>query len=244
MWSDTDSDDSDAGFGETGEPHEKSPRRMFGAGCPAKRTRGRPAYHRIYPLAAIVEQILNCHPGGADRGRSENTNYTTLTLKELTRRVRDNLRQYCLDFGLPFPRRFPSMKTVRRLGKAPNPRFRAAKNYKNVVPFRTAPRNNDATAWHEDFHHTAATVKVFSEMAYFFDDDCVFLSCDNKNKLRFGAPANSNQTRPRGMYLETQKPSLPDHSFPTKEAHIVPMGYMLVSGITRVRRLSDENRFR
>lgn len=210
-----------------------------------KRRQGRPSYKDIYPIAAIVEQILKCNPAGADRGRRETTNYTTLSLKELTRLANDRLRQYCIDFNMPFPKKFPSTKTIRRLGKAPNPRFRTAKNYKNVVPFRTAARNNDATAWHEDFHYTAATVKLFSEMAYYFDGDCAFLSCDNKNKVRFGAPANPNVTRPRGMYLENQRPSMPDHSFPTRDAHIVPYGYMTVSGNTRIRSLSgEETRFR
>lgn len=248
MWSDC---DSDAGLGdaESGEPNPKSQKtdRGFGAACLApgrKKKMGRPAYRDIYPLSAMVQQILSCHSGGADRGRSETTNYTTLTLKELTRRTRDTLRQYCLDFGLPLPKKFPSTKTVRRLGKAPNPRYRTAYLYKNVVPFRTAPRNNDDTPYHEDFHFTAATVKMFNELACYFEADCVFYSCDNKNKVRFGARANVNTTRPRGMFLEWQKPSMPDHSFPTKNAHIVPMGYMHVHDLMRSRNLSGSNKGR
>lgn len=199
---------------------------------------GRPAYHDIYPaLGAIVEQILNFHPSGANRARSEVTNYSTITVTELHRLACDNLRQYCKDFGLPPPVKLPGELVIRRLGKAPNPRFKAAKNYKNVVPFRTAPRDNNMTKWHEDFHLTAATVNFFSEMARYFDRDCLFLSCDNKNKIRFGAPVNTNMTRPRGQYLEDQQPSMPDHTFPTRGAHIVPYGYMnVVNG--RIRRAS------
>lgn len=145
--SDYDSDsDCDIGVGDPAAMVAKRAEMdtaVFGAPCPPltrKRKRGRPAYCDIYPLAAIVEQVLSNRPGGADRGRSQTTNFTTLTLKELTKHVCDNLRRYCLDFGLPEPKRYPGMKTIRRLGKAPNPRFRAAKYYRNDVPFRTAPK--------------------------------------------------------------------------------------------------------
>lgn len=237
------SDDSDSESEVSKEPGSKVLKISgdFGKQCPVlgqKRTRGRPAFRNLYPLAAIVQQVLNCHPGGADRNRSQTTNYTTLTLRELHRLTLINLKQYCKDFGLPEPPRYPGKKTIRRLGIAPNPRFRAAKHYTGLVPFRTAPRNNDATVWHEDFHVSAATVKFFCEMACFFDADCLFLSCDNKNKVRLGAPANPNPTRPRGMYLTYNRPSMPDHSFPTRNAHITPMGYMTVSRHHRVRHTS------
>lgn len=190
-----------------------------------------------------MEQILNAHPSGANRQRSETTNYSTITLKELHRVACDHLLQYCLDFGVPIPKKFPSEKTIRRLGKAPNPRYGAAKFYKNVLPFRTAPRNNNKTKWHPDFHLTAATVNMFSETAAFFEPDCVFLSCDNKNKVRFGAAVNPNMTRPRGMYLEDNLPSMADHTFPTRDAHIIPFGYMRVWDVNRIRRLpSDDDR--
>lgn len=204
-----------------------------------KRKQGRPSFRDKYPLAAITEQVLNFHPSGADRHRSQTTNFSTVTIDELHRLVCANIRQYCSDFGLPppGPKDLPSPITIRRLGKAPNPKFKAASYYKNVVPFRTAPRSNNLTKWHEDFHFTAANVSMFAELASFFSSDCVMLSCDNKNKVRFGAPANANTTRPRGMYLENQLPSLPDHSFPTRDAKIVPMGYMNVRNL-RVRHVS------
>lgn len=87
---------------------------------------------------------------------------------------------------------------------------------------------------------------MFAELCSYFDDDCVLLSCDNKNKVRFGAPANPNQTKPRGVYLETQRPSMPDHSFPTRDAHIVPMGYMKVAEHKRIRHdsLREKSGFR
>lgn len=183
--------------------------------------------HKQFPLAAIVEQVLHAHPSGANRQRNETTNYTTVTLKELTRLTKNNLEQYCTDFGVLPPKNLGDA-TIRRLGKAPNANFRAAKNYKNIVAFRTAPRDNNRTKWHHDFHMTAATVNLFSEMSSFFDGDCVFFSVDNKNKVRFGAPVNVNTTRPRGLFLEDNMPSMPDHSFPTRDAKIVPMGYMNV----------------
>lgn len=216
---------------EAAEPEPKTKRRVEGtfgfAPVGKKRKPWRPSFCDRYPaLPTIVQQILNCHPGGANRQRSQTTTYSTLTMEELHRLTCQNLQQHCLDFGIPEPNPYPSPKVIRRIGLAPNPRFKTASHYKNKVPFRTAPRNNDATVWHPDFHLTAANVKLFSEMACYFDDDCVFLSCDNKNKVRFGAPANPNMTRPRGMYLTNNQPSLPDHSFPTREGHIVPMGYM------------------
>lgn len=220
---------------------------IFGVGTArllGKRKRGRPSYRDLYPLVPIVQRILNFHPSGANRQRSETTNYSTITMKELWRLTCLNIKQYCIDFGLPVPSqdKLPCELVIRRLGKASHANYKAASYYKNIVPFRTAPRNNNLTKWHQDFHLTAATVNLFSEMSTFFDDDIVFMSCDNKNKMRFGAPANANITRPRGMYLENDMPSLPDHSFPTKDAKIVPMGYMRVLD-RRIRHESCNGRF-
>lgn len=199
---------------------------------------GRVPFRDLYPIVALTRQCLNSRPAGARRNRAETTNYTTLTLTELHRMVITALRRYCFDFGVQLPKKLPGKKTIRRLGKPPNPRYRSAKDYKSLVPFSTARRRNDRTKWHQDFHFTAATVKLFAELACYFSDDCVLMSCDNKNKVRFGAPVNTNPSRPRGFYLEDAMPSLPDHTFPTRDAKLVPMGYMTVASNPRERRPS------
>lgn len=210
-------------------PKTKSSRRV--SRKPGQKRRGRPSWIEKYTeLAEIVQQVLNSQPSAADRARSETTNYTTLTVADLHRQTCESLRQHLIDFGLPVPKKLLGPKTVRRIGLPANRGVRAAKYYKGAVHSRTAHRDINATTWHPDFHYTAATVKIFSEMSSFFEADCVLLSCDNKNKIGFGVSANANLTRPLGVYLSHNLPSLPDHSFPTKHAKIVPMGYMTVAG--------------
>lgn len=76
-----------------------------------KRGRGRPAFRDQFSLAKIVEQVLNYHPSGANRSRSETTNYSTID--ELHRLTVLNLRQYFADFGLPVPKNLPGPRVIR-----------------------------------------------------------------------------------------------------------------------------------
>lgn len=204
-------------------------------------TMGRPRLDKKYPITKFVsEYILDKNPTAAHRSRASYACYTSRTAKSITKYVRQRIIAYCKDMGLPQPaeKDFPSVSTVRRQGVAPNPRFRAAKYYKGKIKFRSAPRKNDLTRFHPDFHISAAAVKIFLELSAVFKDDVLFLSCDNKNKLVLGAPANSNPAKPCGMYMTDSQPSLPDHNFPAPGAKITPMGYMEVNSVTRVRHSS------
>lgn len=213
-------------------PHRKKPRR-----------RGPKRYDELYPLTEMVHRlVMDKMPTGADRARSETVAYTPSTVNEITKNVHSMIKEHCKTLGMPSPKKLPSGKVIRRQGLAPNPNHRASKYYKGKVNFRRAARRNDRTKFHEDFHYTASQVKTFLELSALFPNEVAFLSCDNKNKVRLGAPANSNPTRPRGMFPTHRRPSVADHSFPARDAHIVPMGYMLVNNVTRTRHRSLERK--
>lgn len=206
--------------------------------------RGRPRLDEKYPITEFVrEYIMDKNPTAAHRNRASYSCYTSRTVKCITKYVRGRIIAYCRELGLPDPteKDFPSETTIRRQGVAPNPRYRAACLYSGKIKFRSAPRSNDLTRFHPDFHYSASAVKMFLELSAVFKDDITFLSCDNKNKLILGAPANSNPAKPSGMYMTNNQPSLPDHSFPARDAKIVPMGYMQVWNATRTRHLSFDD---
>lgn len=189
--------------------------------------RGRPRYDEQYPLSSFVEEyITQCHPGAADEKRHNSTCFTTCSIPDIKKYVWGRIRDHCRTLGLPPPKHLPTESTVRRQGVAPNSRVRAAEFYAAKVNFRTAPRRCDLTRFNPDFHYSASDVKTLLELSSLCCDEVLFMSCDNKNKIRLGAPANCNRTRPRGMYMLDNQPSLPDHSFPAKGAFVVPMGYM------------------
>lgn len=203
------------------------------------RRRGRPRWDERYPnLTHYVEMcVMDRNHAEAHRGRAQTIAYTPKTVKEITEFVHSNIRAECISRGepVPGPKNLPGKKTIRRQGDPKNPNNRAACYYTGKVSFRGAPRCNDKTRFHPDFHYSASDVKTLLELAALYDDEVVFLSCDNKNKIRLGAAANSNPTKPRGMFMRNQQPSLPDHSFPAKDAKIVPMGYMVVNNTRRAR---------
>lgn len=215
--------------------------RVPGQSCRKRRRRGRKSFDELYPLTEMVNLVvMDKMPTGANRARSQTTAYAASTVKEITKNVHLLIKEHQRVLGKSPPKKLPSAKIIRRQGLAPNPNIRAARYYKGKVCFRTAPRRYDRTKFHEDFHYSASQVKIFLELSALFSDKIVFLSCDNKNKVRLGAPANSHPTRPRGMYPVNKRPSLADHSFPARDAKIVPMGYMCVCNVDQTRHASLE----
>lgn len=61
---------------------------------------------------------------------------------------------------------------------------------------------------------SASLVKCVSEMCAYWPDDWLMVSCDNKNKIVIGAPANGASRRVPGVYMSEDRPILPDHTFP------------------------------
>lgn len=206
---------------------------------------GRPRYDELYPITSFIDEYISqCNPAAADEKRRRTTCFTTCTVKDITKYVRGRIRDHCRALGMPVPEPYmlPKETTVRRQGVAPNPKLKAAKLYTGNLNFRTAPRRCDVTRYNPDFHYSASDVKSLLEMSALCQGEVLFISCDNKNKLRIGAPANSNRARPRGMYLQENQPSRPDHSFPEQGVYIVPMGYMEVAvGRGRARHASMED---
>lgn len=218
----TDNQDQPVATQRFAQPRKRRGSNHQGPGCI-----GRPRYDKMFPITSYVEEYINqCNPVAADEKRRKMTCFTTCTAGDITKYVRGRIKDHCRTLGLPEPKSFPTKATIRRQGVAPNIRAKAAEFYTGKVNFRTAPRRCDTTLFNPDFHYSASDVKTLLELSSLCSTEVLFLSCDNKNKLRIGAPANSNRTRPRGMYMMNNQPSRPDHSFPAKGAYIVPMGYM------------------
>lgn len=124
---------------------------------------------------------------------------------------------------------YVSASTLRRLGEAPKKNCRAHKRYRGIMKFKRAPMSYSKFKETKNLHFSAAQVRTVAEVSTFFRDEIVFLSCDNKQKVQTGRPANSAYRRPTGLYLVSLRPDLDDHSFPIERlAQLVPMGYMFV----------------
>lgn len=120
--------------------------------------------------------------------------------------------------------------TIRYLGKAPTKRHRASCRYRNIVGFKRAPLSYSMFRYTHHLQYSASQVRTVAEVSTCFRDEIVFMSCDNKQKVQVGRPANSAYRRPTGYYLESNFPDLDDHSFPVEQkVQLVPMGYMFVN---------------
>lgn len=203
---------------------------------PSKKRRRVPGpvpYYEQFPVEQFVKTLLESTMSGADRVRATSMYITTMTSSEMGSRVREMILNYVRTYGLPVPSRLISDRAVRRMGLPPKTSRLAARFYKEIVPFKTAPRNNDYHMHSPHLHFASSMIKQYTELCAYFPDDFLMLSCDNKNKIVIGTAANANPTCPRGMFMVDQQPMLPDHTFPTRgNAKINPMGYMLVHNAT------------
>lgn len=191
--------------------------------------RGRIPLHKQYPLAEFAVHFLNSRHGAADRSRSTVSYELSSTMTSMKRFVDSCLRTYCASMDLPLPKNMPSIYTLRRLGIAPDRKLGTSHHYKEIVPFKRAPRNVNLAKDHADFHYSGSIVVTHLELASHFRDEVLMLSCDNKNKIILGAPAIQASRRPVGMFSADAMPQMPDHSFPEEDGKITPQGYMLIS---------------
>lgn len=127
------------------------------------------------------------------------------------------------------PKAYVSSTTLRRLGYPPTIRNKASKRYRKLIAFKRAPMRYSRFKETQNLHFSASQVRTVAEASTMFRDEVLLYSCDNKQKVQVGRPANSAYRRPTGMYMISDQPDLDDHSFPEeKKAQLVPMGYMNV----------------
>ncbi|XP_033112635.1 uncharacterized protein LOC117113425 [Anneissia japonica] len=69
---------------------------------------------------------------------------------------------------------------------------------------------------------------MLNEACTFSKDDCIRVSCDDKNKINVGTLAVSRYHQIRRFYLEDDQPEYNDHDFPYAGSKIIPSGYLIM----------------
>jgi hypothetical protein len=143
------------------------------------RGRGRIPHHERYPeLAPLIEQILSENGVAAEERRQNATAYGGgITIKEILNEI---------IVKMPELKGKISETTVRRIMRPPHDGRKAADRHHSIVDAKMVHRRNDALEnANIDSQYASSQINQVLDLAFgFCEDECVVLSCDNKNKVK------------------------------------------------------------
>ncbi|XP_033126527.1 uncharacterized protein LOC117124406, partial [Anneissia japonica] len=131
--------------------------------------------------------------------------------------------------------------SVSRWMKAPRKGTTASKAYSEVLDIRIPPKKIDVRKEHIDAHFCASWVRYRIEMAAQFADECILMSCDNKNKIKVGTQAVSRHFKVTCYFSSNDEPNYDDHDFPYGGYLITPCGYMFLTQEKEPSLVNDEH---
>ena len=120
-----------------------------------------------------------------------------------------------------------SKQCIRYLFKPVKKGTHAASRYKRVIDAEVPKKDNSLHNFHENGHVLHSRIKLRREMATHFSEECVVLSVDSMNKLRYGTLCVSRYHQIRKIYMTDDAPRYKDHDFPSKYKKI-PDGIMIL----------------
>jgi len=121
-----------------------------------------------------------------------------------------------------------SLSTIHRQMLPPNRRNKASKYYQSLVRAKIPAKKNNLRLHDDDAHYYFARMKLLRNFNAHFSDNCVEISCDNKNKVHVGTLATNRLISVKKFFAEGDAPAYNDHDFPLGYK-ITPMGYMLLN---------------
>ena len=122
-----------------------------------------------------------------------------------------------------FPVKVSSFKVFKPVKKGTH----AASRYKRVIDVEVPKKDNSLHNFHENGHVLHSRIKLRREMATHFSEECVVLSVDSMNKLRYATLCVSRYHQIRKIYMTDDAPRYKDHDFPLKYKTI-PDGIMIL----------------
>ena len=141
-----------------------------------------------------------------------------------TRDLIEQVSKLCPE-GTPIP----SPTWVRYQFHPKNPRSMAARKYRKRFNLRLMVQQRLLRAWHIDAHYCAAYLKYFKEYAVLHRERALFISVDDKHRLKIGEPGFPVAAVDRGKQVIVSMDSamkVADHDF-TKSS-LIPSGQFIV----------------
>ena len=123
-----------------------------------------------------------------------------------------------------------SCSTIYRLMLLPSKARSSKELYMSLISVCVpSKRNNRTRLDHEDHHYTMAQVAYLNELFQLYEEECICISADDKNKINVGSLAVSRYFQLRLFFPTTDSPDFLDHDFPYPGAKISPCEYLILS---------------
>lgn len=168
-----------------------------------------------------MEKYINDMSAVHER-RQTTVGYLAVALS--TRDLIEQVTKLCPD-GTPIP----SISWVRYQFHPKNPRSVAARRFKKRFNLKLMVQQRLLRAWHPDAHYCAAYLKYLKEFAVLNRDRSLFVSLDDKHRLKIGEPGFPVAAVERGRRVVVSLDNtmqVADHDF-TKSS-IIPSGQFVV----------------
>ncbi|VDI57154.1 Hypothetical predicted protein [Mytilus galloprovincialis] len=185
--------------------------------------RGRKSLTSMFPnIVPTAKDFIEEHGYQADsRRRCDTARSSGVTLDQIKNKLVDKIP------GLK--ERGIHKTTVHHMLAPPDKRLKSSSTvYKQEIDAKLCSKQNNIRKEDANSHFYSTRVKYSMEFASKYSNDCVLLSCDNKNKIHIGTLAVSRYHQLRRFYPSGDRPDFPDHDFPFPGYLITPCGYMLL----------------
>ena len=206
------------------EPHNSGPSQLppVFSDLPSGNV-GRPAKHiQFSGIVEVALAFIQQHGYSAQSRRTSDTaNSCGVTLAQIRKHLLDNIPGL-KEAGI-------SRQTIHNLMVAPRAKTINIKTYKSLLKARVPKKDNSGTFnEHPDRHLCASQVKGAVEFGVKFQDETLFLSSDNMNKVNVGVLAVSRYHQLQHFFPDNDLPVYPDHDFPPMNSKITLSGYLVL----------------
>lgn len=140
-----------------------------------------------------------------------------------------------------------SLSTLHRQMLPPNRRHKASRLYRSIIKAKIPRKQNNVRRFDPDAHFYFSRMKLLRNFNAHFSNDCVEVSCENKNKVHVGTLATGRMNKINKFFIDGDAPNYNDHDFPLAGYKITPMGYMFMQsndGKSFGRQLIKDNKGR
>jgi hypothetical protein len=196
------------------------------------RTRADATHRKVSELISFIWNILCQSAPATHERRRESFIHTGVRLASLTRAVREEFQEL----------NKVSSVTIRALMLPPTRVRKAAENYKNVIPARSQPRQNNLNTVGVDGHFANSQQALILELMATLGEEGIKLNGDAKSKLYCGKMGLGNHhirnfsITPNGLFVRAFS-----HNYTTSEYAMTIMGWLYTAEPDGTARYTSED---